>query len=37
MTLLGEHNWYLPRSLDRLITRRPSEPKPVPVAATETR
>jgi uncharacterized membrane protein YdfJ with MMPL/SSD domain len=32
MTLLGERNWYLPRWLERLISRRPAEPRPVPVA-----
>jgi uncharacterized membrane protein YdfJ with MMPL/SSD domain len=31
MTLLGERNWYLPRWLDRLISRRAAEPQPVPV------
>jgi uncharacterized membrane protein YdfJ with MMPL/SSD domain len=37
MTLLGEHNWYLPRWLDRLIARGPDEPKPVPVPVAQTR
>jgi uncharacterized membrane protein YdfJ with MMPL/SSD domain len=37
MTLLGEHNWYLPRWLDRLTTRRSDERKPVPVPVAETR
>jgi RND superfamily putative drug exporter len=34
MTLLGEWNWYLPRWLERLISRRPAEhePRPAPVA-----
>jgi putative drug exporter of the RND superfamily len=32
MTLLGERNWYLPRWLERLISRRLAEPRPVPVA-----
>jgi uncharacterized membrane protein YdfJ with MMPL/SSD domain len=27
MTLLGEHNWYLPRWLERMISRRPREPQ----------
>jgi hypothetical protein len=33
MTLLGERNWYLPRWLERLMTREPHEVKPraVPV------
>jgi hypothetical protein len=33
MTLLGERNWYLPRRLERLMTREPHEVKPraVPV------
>ncbi len=33
MTLLGERNWYLPRWLERLMTREPHEPQPraVPV------
>ncbi|HET7555564.1 MAG TPA: MMPL family transporter [Gaiellaceae bacterium] len=32
MTLLGERNWYLPRWLERLMTRRPHEAQPRPVA-----
>jgi hypothetical protein len=28
MTLLGERNWYLPRWLERLISRTPREPQP---------
>jgi RND superfamily putative drug exporter len=33
MTLLGERNWYLPRWLERLMTRQPRDPRPqaVPV------
>jgi putative drug exporter of the RND superfamily len=33
MTLLGERNWYLPRWMERLMTRQPREPQPhaVPV------
>jgi uncharacterized membrane protein YdfJ with MMPL/SSD domain len=31
MTLLGERNWYLPRWLERLLSRRGGEPQPVPV------
>jgi uncharacterized membrane protein YdfJ with MMPL/SSD domain len=27
MTLLGERNWYLPRWLERLISRKPREPQ----------
>jgi putative drug exporter of the RND superfamily len=28
MTLLGERNWYLPRWLERLMSRKPREPQP---------
>jgi RND superfamily putative drug exporter len=37
MTMLGEHNWYLPRWLDRLISRRPVERTPARVPVTELR
>jgi putative drug exporter of the RND superfamily len=32
MTLLGERNWYLPRWLERLMTREPGEARPRPAA-----
>jgi uncharacterized membrane protein YdfJ with MMPL/SSD domain len=28
MTLLGEHNWYLPRWLDRVLSHEPRERAP---------
>jgi uncharacterized membrane protein YdfJ with MMPL/SSD domain len=38
MTMLGEHNWYLPRWLDRLIRKPPPvERPPARVPVTQAR
>jgi RND superfamily putative drug exporter len=36
MSLLGEHNWYLPRWLDRLLPNAASDPKNYPPPGRHT-